>query len=80
MKQPTYPITYMTWLILHSEATEGVMDLQQNCLGGFEGSFCQICQILRYEKPYFQSYIIEIINFQPSIFAQKMQFSLLKHH
>ena len=32
---------------------------------GFEGSFWQIRKILRCEKPYFPSYISEIVNFQP---------------
>ena len=39
-------------------------------MAGFEGSFCQIRKIVKHEKPYFPSYIIEIVNFQPHIHAQ----------
>ena len=41
---------------------------------GFEGSFWQICKVVRYEKPSFPSYIIEIMNFQHSILAHFAHF------
>ena len=66
---------------LHSEATLGVMHLCEKI------SFWQIPKILRYQKPYFPSYIIEIVNFQPPIlahfcplFLNKCNSLLLRHH
>ena len=56
------------------------MHIWQNTFFGFEGSFWQILKILGYEKPYFPSYGIEIVNFQPPILAHFFPLFLNKYN